>query len=204
MNENWEEKWIEDIEYLKNSLIEKHKNLFFNVSREEFEEKILDLKSKINYLDYDEMKVEISRLVAMIRDAHTAISLPIEKYIPLKFYCFGDDIYIINVSKGYENLLYKKVTGIEDSLMEEVIEELSQIISYENKYFFKAQCAKYLQAADILYGLLICDDKNKIKITIENKIVEIETVNLNQLNYIENVNVPLYAEKPKKIIGLNI
>ena len=142
MNKTWEERWIEDIDYLKNSLIEKHKNLFFNVSKEEFEMKVLELKSIINNLDYDEMKVEISRLVAMIKDAHTAIHFPVERYIPLRFYCFSDGVYIIDVSKGYENLLYKKVTAIEDSVMEEVMEELSKIISHENKYFLKAQCCK--------------------------------------------------------------
>ena len=60
------------------------------------------------------MKVELSRLVAMIKDAHTAISFPVERYIPLKFYCFVDGVYIIQVSKGYERLLYKKVIAIED------------------------------------------------------------------------------------------
>ncbi len=198
MNKNWEEKWIEDIDYLKDSLREKHKNLFFNISREEFQKKALELKSNINYLDYDEMKVELSRLVASIKDAHTAIYFPVERFIPLRFYCFSDGIYIIDVSKGYESLLYKKVTAIEDSLMEDIIEKLAQIVSHENKYFLKAQCAKYLQAADILYGLLICEDKKKIKITIENEIIEVETVRQNELNYLEKINVPLYAEKPNE------
>ena len=198
MNTSWEEKWSEDIDYLKNSLIEKHKNLFFNVSREEFEMKVLELKSIINNLGYDEMKVEISRLVAMVKDAHTAIYFPVERYIPLKFYCFFDGVYIIHVSKGHENLLYKKVTAIEDSLMEDVMEELSKIISHENKYFLKAQCAKYMQAVDVLYGLLICNDKSKVKITVENKIIEIETVRANELNYIENINVPIYAQMPNE------
>lgn len=195
MNKSWEERWIEDIDFLKESLIEKHKNLFFNVSREKFEMRTLELKSMINNLDYDEMKVEMSRLVAMVKDAHTAISFPVERYIPLRFYCFLEGIYIIDVNKGYENLLYKKVTAIEDSEIEEVMEKLSKIISYENKYFLKAQSAKYLQAADVLYGLLICDDKKKIKITVENEVIEVETIRQNELHYIKSTNVPLYAEK---------
>lgn len=198
MNKTWEEIWSEDIDYLKNSLIEKHENLFFNVNQKEFEMKVLELKSMINNLDYDEMKVEISTLVAMIKDAHTAIHFPVERYIPLRFYCFLDGVYIIDVSKGYENLLYKKVTAIEDSLMEDVMEALSKIISHENKYFLKAQSAKYLQAADVLYGLLICDDKNKIKITVENETIEIKTLMANELSYIENINVPIYAENPNE------
>jgi len=195
MKKTWEERWLEDIDCLKETLSIKHANLFFSVSKEEFEKRVLEIKAKINQLDYDEMKVEISGLVAMIKDAHTAIAFPVEKYIPLKFYCFADGVYIIQVSKGYEKLLYKKVIAIEDVQIEQVMEDLSKIISHENKYFLKAQATKYLQAADVLYGLLICDDKNKIKITVENEIIEVATVNQKELNYIENNSVPMYAEK---------
>ena len=198
MNKTWEERWIEDIDCLKETLGIKHKNLFFNVSREEFEKKVLELKAKVNELDYDEMKVELSSIVAMVKDAHTTIAFPVERYIPLKFYCFVDGVYIIGVSKGYEKLLYKKVTAIEDLEIDDVMEALSKIISYENKYFLRAQVAKYLQAADVLYGLLICDDKKKIKIVVENEMIEVETVMQNELSYIENVNIPLYAEKPSE------
>ena len=195
MSKNWEERWTEDIDYLKKSLITKHKNLFFSLNQNEFEKKVSELKANVNNLDYDEMKVELSRIVAMVKDAHTSLSFPVKRYIPLRFYCFSNGIYIIAVSKGYENLLYKKVTAIEDSSIEDVIEELSKIISHENKYFLKAQCAKYLQAADVLYGLLICDDKNKIRITVEDEVIEIQTVGTNEIDYIENINVPIYAEK---------
>jgi len=134
----------------------------------------------------------------MIKDAHTAIAFPVEKYLPLKFYCFDDGVYIIQVSKGYEKLLYKKVIAIEELPIDQVMEDLSKIISHENKYFLKAQATKYLQAADVLYGLLISDDKNKIKMTVENEIIEVTTVKHKEINYIENNKVPLYAEKPSE------
>ncbi|MEG0051353.1 MAG: peptidase S41, partial [Terrisporobacter sp.] len=54
---------------------------------------------------------------------------------------------------------------------------------------------KYLQAAEVLYGLLICDDVDKINITVEGKQVEILTVMGSELQYIENDNIPLYAER---------
>jgi hypothetical protein len=198
LNKSWEERWIEDIDCLKETLRVNHINLFFSVSKEEFEKRVLELKAKINELDYDEMKVEISGLVAMFKDAHTAIAFPVEKNIPLRFYCFADGVYIIQVSKGYERLLYKKVIAIEDVHIDQVMEDLSKIISHENKYFLKAQAAKYLQAADVLYGLLICDNKNKIKMTVENEIIEITTLKQEEINYIENNKVPLYAEKPSE------
>ncbi len=198
MDKSWEDKWIEDIDYLTENLISRHKNLFFNVSKEEFQCRILKLKSMINDLDYEEMKVELSRLVASIKDAHTCISFPINRYIPLKFYYFNDGIYIVRVTKDYKDLLYKKVTAIEDVPIADVLKDLSEIISYENRYFFKAQCVKYLQGADILYGLMICDSMDKINISLEDKIIGINTVKAEELIYIENPKVPLYAQKSEE------
>lgn len=195
MSNNWEKKWIEDIDFLKSKLINNHKNLFFTTTREEFEEKIETLKSIINNLDYDEMKVELSRIVASIKDAHTSIEFPVNKYLPFKFYYFNDGIYITKVTKGFEKILYRKVTKIEDMPIDEVIKELSQIISYENEYFLKAQSVKYLQGADILYGLLICNNIDKINITLEDEVVEIKTIAPKDLLYLENIKIPLYAKK---------
>ncbi|MEG0307659.1 MAG: peptidase S41 [Clostridium sp.] len=195
MEDNWTLMWNEDIDYLRDNLTSKHKNLFFSISKEEFECKINNLKSMLGTLDYNEMKVELSRIVASVRDAHTAIAFPINKYLPLKFYCFSDGIYIIGVVKGYEDLLYKKVDKIEDTDINQVMNELSKIISHENKYFLKGHSAKYLQAAEVLYGLLICDDVDKINITVEGKQVEVLTVMASELRYIEDDNIPLYAER---------
>lgn len=203
MSNNWEKKWIEDIDFLKSKLINNHKNLFFTTTREEFEEKIETLKSIINNLDYDEMKVELSRIVASIKDAHTSIEFPVNKYLPFKFYYFNDGIYITKVTKGFEKILYRKVTKIEDMPIDEVIKELSQIISYENEYFLKAQSVKYLQGADILYGLLICNNIDKINITLEDEVVEIKTIAPKDLLYLENIKIPLYAKNVRIIIGMN-
>lgn len=71
MENTWEKKWIEDIEYLKEELKKRHKNLFSYTEEESFNEKIESLKNMVNELDYEEMKVEISRVVASLRDAHT-------------------------------------------------------------------------------------------------------------------------------------
>jgi hypothetical protein len=191
MKSQWEEKWLEDIEFLKENLIKKHKNLFFNISRKEFDSRIDKLKSMIGELDYEEMKVEISRVVASIGDAHTSVAFPANKYLPIKFYWFKSGIYIIRTSETYKKLLFKKVIAIEDIKMDKILHELSEIISFENEYFFKAQSMKYMQVAEVLYGLLISDSMDNIKITTEYNTV---TVNINELKYSDS-QLPLYARR---------
>lgn len=194
MTSIWNKKWVEDIDYLKEELIRNHVNLFAYIEKDEFNKKIEELKKIIDKLDYEEMKVEISRITASIRDAHTRLIFPARKFIPLKFYNFNDGVYIINSTKDYENLLFKKVIAIEDIKIKDILEELSNIISYENKYFFKAQSMKYLQIVEVLYGLLIIDDMNKIKITLEDGEHEIIPVYIDNMTY-TNDRLPLYAKK---------
>ncbi|WP_288221242.1 S41 family peptidase [uncultured Clostridium sp.] len=194
MENKWNQLWIEDIDYLKEKLINNHINLFAYTKEEDFNKRIESLKKMIDKLDYEEMKVEISRVIASIKDAHTSLIFPARRFIPLKFYYFNDGVYIINSTKDYESLLFKKVIAIEDMKIEEILEELPSIISFENQYFFKAQSMKYLQVVEVLYGLLIVDDSNKIKITLEDGEHEIIPVSIENLVY-TNDKLPLYARK---------
>ncbi|WP_283689207.1 S41 family peptidase [Clostridium perfringens] len=193
MENTWEKKWVEDIEYLKEELKKRHKNLFAYTEEENFNEKVENLKNIVNELDYEEMKVEISRVVSSLRDAHTSLIFPAKRFIPLNFYYFNDGVYIINTYKGYENLLFKKVLALGDMKIEEVLEELSNIISFENEYFFKAQSMKYMQIAEVLYGLLIIDTMDKVKITLDEGEYEVLTCSFEDLVY-TNKRLPMYAK----------
>jgi len=152
---------------------------------------------RVSEIDYEEMKVEISRVVASIGDAHTSVAFPANKYLPIKFYWFEDGIYIIRTSEAYKNLLFKKVIAIEDVSMDKILHELSEIISFENEYFFKAQSMKYMQVAEVLYGLLISDSMDNIKITTEHNTVKVKTVNIKELKYSDS-ELPLYARRPNE------
>lgn len=203
MENTWEKKWIEDIDYLKGELKEKHVNLFAYTDEDSFNEKVESLKKIINQLDYEEMKVEISRIVASLKEAHTALTFVAKKFIPLKFYYFHDGVYIIDTSKEYENMLFKKVVAIEDVSIEQVLVDLSQVISFENEYFFKAQSMKYMQVAEVLYGLLIADDMDKIKIILQDGRYEVETCSSNELIY-TNKRLPIYAQNPSENLWFSI
>lgn len=194
MKSIWTEKWCEDLEFFRGSLIKNHKNLFFKISEVKFNEMIDKLKEEVESLEYDDMKVEISRIAAAVGDAHTTVLFPVNKYLPIRFYIFEDGVYIINVSEEYKDLLYKKVEYIGEVPINEVLEDLSNIISHENEFLLKAQLAKYLQAVDVLYGLYICDNKENVTITVEGKEVALKTVSQDELNYIEIMKLPIYAK----------
>jgi len=182
MNNTWRDKWIEDIEFLKETLINNHKNLFFNITKKDFEERIEDFKEMIEKLDYNDMKVEISRIIASIGDAHTAIKLPINYVLPLEFYWFEEGIYIVKALDEYKELKFCRVIEINNIPINEVIDELTEIISHENKFYLKASVVKYLQAVEILYGLMIIENIENCNIKIETLDGEFKIQNVNSIN----------------------
>ncbi|MBU3089422.1 peptidase S41 [Clostridium gasigenes] len=199
----WIDKWNEDIEFLKETLINKHKNLFFNITRESFENNIKELKSRIENLDYNDMKVEISRVIASIGDSHTAVKLPMNYLLPLEFYWFKEGIYVIKTLGEYKELKYSKVIEINNVPINEVLEELTEIISHENKSYLKANIVKYLQAVELLYGLMIIDDIENCSMKFEGLNGEIKTRNINSVDINKYNELLLLDSENKEQCNIN-
>lgn len=181
MKDTWECKWIEDIDFLRDNLIEKHCNLFCNIKKKEFLTYVNNLKEEINNLDFNDMKVELSRIVASIGDAHTAIAFPVKYFIPVEFYYFKDGVYITEDLYG-NNIKNHKVLKISDMRIEEVLETLKEIISYENESFFKHNVVQYLKATEVLYGALVIDNINEVTMTLEDLEGNIKTKTIKALD----------------------
>ncbi|MGL5352775.1 MAG: S41 family peptidase [Clostridium sp.] len=185
MSISWSEKWIEDINLLRDTLIKKHKNLFFNITKECFEESIDNLKNMIERLDYNDMKVEISRVVASVGDAHTAVKLPVKNILPMEFYWFKEGIYVVYALSEYKKVEFLKVIEINNMPIEEIIDELTEIISHENKSYLKANIVNYIQAIELLYGLMIVDNVDSCTIKFEDLKGEVITEKVNSIDIIK-------------------
>ncbi|SUY46753.1 peptidase, S41 family [Clostridium putrefaciens] len=217
MNKNREIRWKEDIEYLSKELQKKHKNLFFKNSKKVFENNIEDLKCNLKYFDDYEIYIQISKIIASIKDAHTSVSLPIRLLLPFQCYWFFDGVYITDITKEYEDILYGKMIAINGMDMESVIDRLSSIISYENDSFLKSQLPKYIPAIELLYGLEILDEINSVEITIQykdgtKKNVQIKSLPLTEAqkelndknsNSLKYYKLPLYRRDTNKYYWFN-
>lgn len=206
MDSNRNKMWLEDINFLSSELPQKHKNLFFKKSKEIFFKEISILKMDIDSLSDNEIKLQIAKLVASIGDAHTSVPLKVNLFLPLEFYWFSDGIYVIATLPQYKEILYCKITKVNRIDIEEVIDRLSSIISYENDDYLKSQLPKYLPAIELLYDLELVNDIDGLELTFEEKnkkprTLEIKSLPLrewreknslinNDLMY--NNNLPLY------------
>ena len=117
------EDWSEDLDYFARELPERHYNLFFKISSQEFYDKVDELKVQVSSLDDYEIIVELMKIVALVGDAHTTIyptTTGLFQMVPLQLYWFTDGLYVIAASSEYQTILGERVTGIGSYTIEDV------------------------------------------------------------------------------------
>ena len=160
------EKWEQDLDQLAASLPSKHKNLFYKMKRESFYTKIDRLKRELSTLDNIEILVNLCKIVAAARDAHTSVLFPVREFLPFKVYWFEEGIYILAATAGQADLVNCKVERINGMAIGQVVSLYKKVVSHENDLFFRSQLPDYLCAVDILYGLEIVDETGEVTLDV--------------------------------------
>ncbi len=203
------EAWQKDLDYLKEELPKKHKNLFFKLSKDQFNSEIEGLKQSLNKMNDDQIQMDINKIMTSIGDGHTGPNISSEKAFPLDLYWFSDGIYAINTTEEYSQIKYNKLAKINDKPIEEVIKSVSQVISHDNEQGIKSQIGYYIVMPSVLHGLNIIENMDSCKFTFEDSNGKISDVNLKPLSSDtvfsavigkgkEGEKVPLYMKNQDK------
>ena len=153
MNEGEQNKYIEDIDYLVNYLITTHPDIYRNISKEELQEKIDQIKSTPqNMISFE---LSIRKLLAKINDSHTTIIDDNEINSPFKFRFLQDKLYIIEDDVNQSNeFIYNEITKINGIPLPFIIEELKKYVSYNNESDLKRQLTTTLTNVSFLQKIL--------------------------------------------------
>ncbi|HSN58486.1 MAG TPA: hypothetical protein VLR72_03375 [Clostridiaceae bacterium] len=160
------EKWRKDIDQLAECLPKKHKNLFYKTKDKAFYNRIGRLRENLQRFDDVEILVNITKIVASARDAHTSVIFPARSFLPLKFYWFEEGIFIVASTPGHSDLVNCRLEGMNGMAVDEAVKRLKKVISYENESFLKSQLPNYLSVAEVLYGLEIVDETSQVELDL--------------------------------------
>ena len=161
------ERWKKDLNYLQEALPNKHVNLFFKLSEDDFNNKIEELKIDLNNLNDEEIENKVYEIVASIGDAHTKLYKQYDYRFPLNFWYFGEDLYLINTTEEYNNALYCKVEAIDGYDIRKVEEKLKKLIVQANKSNIKKTLPALLSRPDILKGAGIINNEDSVIFTFK-------------------------------------
>jgi len=204
------DEWIEDLHYMVKQLKEKHRNLCHTVDKEEFEAAVHEMEQKIPFLNEHEIIVWLARIVGMIRDGHTRLTLPVNHNhlgfyqghstdsppsarimmfhtLPVRFYMYSDGLYIRSSTREYLNILGERVIEIGNTPVDEALESMRPFLAVENESGFKLVAPTRLAIPEILNIAGISEDILKTRLVTQNDRGELKKVFLLSLAYEEKV-----------------
>lgn len=166
------EAWQHDLDYLAADLPKRHKDLYFRLDRAKFATAVADLRERIPSLNRDEVIAGFASIVALPRDAHTAIQSLLYQspasfhYIPAALYLFKDGLYVYAADRRYAEAVGGKVVRIGKATADEAIAAVTPLIPADNTMAVKERAPLYLEAPEVLHALHLIDDTGRVPFVI--------------------------------------
>lgn len=153
----------QELRSLLDTMESTHPELFHDVPRATFRAQAAELADKAPELSRDELVVGLMRLAALPgpRDGHTAI-FPFDQHArtlhvyPFRLYDFPDGLYVVG-STGGEDLTGRRLTAIDGTPIDEVVEQVRPLVPRDNESGFRWLMPEYVSTAEVLRGLGIVD-----------------------------------------------
>lgn len=229
-----DQQWREDVDFLAKTVAEKHRHPFDNLSPADFDKAVASLRDRIPALADHEIVVGLAKLVAMLRDGHSRLTLPAGPSadtqshtptaapkpgisfhaLPVLFYLFSDGLHIQAAAPDKRDLVGAKVVRVGKMSAEEALEAVRPAVHYDSEMWFKLVGPQFLRIPEVLGSCGITDSLERTTLTLE-KDGRTTTVTVEPLppgpepawvtwSDIAGTTKPLYLRDPKKVYWFEI
>ena len=169
------EKWREDLRYLAEEMPKRHRNLYHSMTREQFEGAVKSLHERIPTLTRNQIIVELTRVVAMVRDGHTSVAGLMSdpkigfRYYPLSLYFFKDGLYVITADREHAAAVGARVLKIGNASAEQAYNAVKGLVFHDanNEFGIKANAPFALVTPEVLHAVGIVADMEKAQFVLE-------------------------------------
>ena len=173
--------WRADLDYLKQFAEDTHFHLYHTISRETWNSEMARIHEEIPSLTDLQIIGEIMRLLVKVNDGHTLLYPPFQgKYafqaLPLMFYLFEEDLYVLAADPQYSQLVGKKITEINGLATDIVIDRVEPYINRDNQYQVKWIMPIAMQFAEMYQLTGVSDGTSPIQFTVQNRAGEEESL----------------------------
>ncbi len=163
--------WCEDLLSLVDAMTAQHPDLFYSVSREEFEDAVGALYDGVADMHDDEVLVECMRLFALVsrggKDGHSGIAPgQAAPRLPLRLYRFSDGWFVVGAATEHAQLVGARVDAIAGTPIEQAAELVRGIVSADNDMNRTGKAAAYLTSVEVLHGLGVIDDTATVELAL--------------------------------------
>ena len=173
--------WDYEIDLLARELEDKHPDLFFKVDSVWYYQAMKQVVKESAGLSLFPVSVRLQQVLAAMGDAQTLINyhflIEKSKILPFDCYWFEDGIYFLETDIAYEELLGKKLIGINQAPLDEVLDSLATLLVLDNQMVLLNQAPRMLTWFQLLeyFGFA---SGNELSIRVEDPSGETRSVSI--------------------------
>jgi hypothetical protein len=162
--------WQADVRFLGDELPRRHRNAFHRVKKEDFDATVKAVYDAVPSMTEDEIIVGLMKIVGKVRDGHT--NLIARQYFrsgvyPVGFYLFSDGLYVRKAAPNYPEMVGGKVVRVGKMKTEDALALLRTVTFADNEMGDNEFAPTLMSVPEVLSGLKIVDDKQKLEIVVE-------------------------------------
>jgi tetratricopeptide (TPR) repeat protein len=166
-----DEGWRYDLKLLVRELKRIHYHFSKRPAPEGFEVFTRKLHDDIPGLGDHQIEVGLMKLAAMAGDGHTSLSFPFQlrqryKALPVQFYLFEEGLYITAAAPAHKDLAGTRVLRFGDHTVEQVLQAVDPLVSRDNAVWVKHLAPDLIRFPQILNGLGLVPDSDKLALTL--------------------------------------
>ena len=185
-----DKQWREDLQFLAEKVAQEHRNPFDHVSAEVFWKEVEKLDRQIPLLEDHEIIVGMARLVALIHDGHTRLTLPLDPeastgqshtqtkpaekslqfhILPLRLYLYSSGLYVQAATPEFKDILGARVIKVGNKNAEEALEAGRPVVHYDSDMWFKLIAPSMLTIPEVLHAQNLSDNKEEASFVFQTK-----------------------------------
>jgi hypothetical protein len=164
--------WSRDVRVIAHELPARHPDAFFRLARARWDSATAATERRIPSLTRNEALVALMELVALVHDGHTSINPLFDpgvaaRYYPIELFRFDDGLFVRSASPAHAALAGARVLRIGRVSADSAIAAAARIIPHENEWWVRAWAGEYLALAELLDGLGLVDDPERLPLVLE-------------------------------------
>jgi len=186
---DWVPRWRTDLQFAADSLPLRHPNFFHTVSREAYRAALDSLSRRVPDLDHHQIVVELARIVAMVHDGHTRLTLPFDstsgfftghsttaqpkipglvfRTYPIRLGLFDDTLYVIRADSAHRELLGARVVSLGTMSTTQAMTAVEPAIQRDNDSQVRDLMPSWLVCPEILHARGVIADRERAPIVVE-------------------------------------
>ncbi|QPG57995.2 hypothetical protein FM038_011430 [Shewanella eurypsychrophilus] len=178
-----DKQWVEDLTFLLSEIKRLHVDPYHKTSLGQLEQQVDSITADIPDLTDQQIVFRMMQLLASVGNGHNFI-VPTHSLkgsfnrLPVSFYWFNDGLYIVSANERYQHLIGRKVISVGHTPVLQALSAVGSINARDNEMQQYWLAPFYLSLPQVLAGLSLVDNVDKVLLTVADSKGKQETISL--------------------------